>query len=90
MASPNATTSLNSNDSNDDFWIGPKGQAIPWGACILALELENMGYRLGRGLEPDSLKLSAIDGATTLSPEIRQRVKDQKHHLLQVVAVALL
>ncbi len=86
MGSPNATTNLSFEDC---FFTGPNGQRIPWAACILAIQLESLGYTMSRGLEPDSLRVRPPEGME-MPPELRSQIKTMKHHLLQVVSVALL
>lgn len=87
MASPNATTSLSSKDANDQFWIGPKGQVIPWSACLLALELENDGFVLSPGPDPTTLRVRPTVPERELCPEMKHRIRYQKEHLLQIVAL---
>lgn len=77
-----------STTTDDKFFVGPKGQVIPWEACLLALELEAMGFLMSKGPDPDSLWVKHLtDSTMKISPEMGQKIRSQKHHLLQIVAL---
>ena len=74
--------------SNEGFVELKDGPTVPVAAYLLAIRLEQEGFRMSQitGFDGPRLKVTAADGGKAdLSPELREAITTWKHHLLMLL-----